>query len=279
VLLLALALVALIAAWGWREWRWSQQLGAVRALLADWPGLHVERVASRAHHAVTVRGLIDPLADSPLAAIEARLPEGVEVALATRGYISTEPELVLRRARATLDLPDGVEVAIDGAVLVLEGRVPAERAGELVRLARLVPGVAAVEAGGLVAVAEPGRAELDALLAELARLELGFAPGADSRAADAELAAMAEALRRAGELAGKLGYVLAASSYGLTDEVGGEAFNAELRDARARWLARTLSEATGFEVGVLSLAEGDARATLKRRGARLALTLEPRPAP
>jgi outer membrane protein OmpA-like peptidoglycan-associated protein len=187
--------------------------------------------------------------------------------------------MVLRRARAALPLPDGVELAFDAGALTLSGSTSPALAAELVQLARLVPGVASVAHAGLRTIEPPSRAELDAALAALAEREFAFDPGRAEPASDAELQQLASDLRAAAELADKLGFRLVATSYGLTDELGAEDINAELRDARARWLAGALVAATGLEVSVANLEPAETRATLKRRAARLALRLEPRTEP
>lgn len=278
-LIALVALVALLSWLAWREWQWTRELARVREIAAGWPGLYLERVSGHAHERVIVRGLIDPLADPPQGALRSALSPNIELELALRGFVSTEPDMVLRRARAALPLPDGVELAFDAGALTLSGSTSPALAAELVQLARLVPGVASVAHAGLRTIEPPSRAELDAALAALAEREFAFDPGRAEPASDAELEQLASDLRAAAELADKLGFRLVATSYGLTDELGAEDVNAELRDARARWLAGALVAATGFEVSVANLEPAETRATLKRRAARLALRLEPRTEP
>jgi hypothetical protein len=261
--IVALALLVALGAWGVHEWRWSQRLAAAQSTLGDWPGLAVQRV-TREGGGLRVRGLIDPLADPPQAALAALLPPGAPLALDLRGYIATDAPIVERRARALLAPPDGVSLSFDGGTLRLVGELPqAERAAMILR-AGMVPGVAAVDDAGLVAREPRLRAAFDALRATVESRRITFEGDAEAPADAAALAPLVDDLRRLLAVAREAGLSPVLRTWGGADGSGTAARNAALRAARAGWLARELSVALGVEVFAELEPAGDPQATLAR---------------
>jgi hypothetical protein len=257
------ALLAALAAWGVHEWRWSQRLDAAQALLRDWPGLAVQRVA-REDGGLRVRALLDPLADPPREALAALLPPGAPLAFDLHGYVSADAPIVLRRAQRGLALPEGVGLSFDDGTLRLAGELPRAARAELLARAALVPGVLAVDGTGLVEREDRLRAEFDALRAAVEARRVAFDGDAEVPVDPAAAAALAEDLRRVLALASELGLSPVLRTWGGADGSGSVARNAALRAARAGWLARELSVALGVEVFARMDGEGDPQATLAR---------------
>ena len=278
LLLFLLAVLAVLSVWAWREGQWRNQLAAVTRALADWPGLHLDRVEDLGGRRVRVVGLVDAAAEAPLPAIRALLPADAAVELDLRGYLSTEDAIVLRRARAALAPPASVRVAVRGGVLRLDGDADATWAAQARERAERVAGVVAVEAAGLHIVDE-GRAALlaewqqiaDALPAQRVR----FVRELEQRD-PAELAALLRHVERLAALAPQLQRGLALQCYGHNDEPGSDTTNRSLRDRRARWLCEQL-QAAGIAPEQRAIA-GDAAAdaaSVDERAASLRLAPAP----
>jgi hypothetical protein len=262
--LLFAVLLAVLAAWLVDQWRWARRIDAVGATLREWPGLVVQRV-DRDGGTLTVRGLLDPLADPPAPALATLLPAGTPVRLVTRGYIATDPAIVERRARAVLGPPDGVAMQVVGARIVLAGELPQAARDLLLVRAALVPGVVAVDGAGLTAREAIQQTEIERLVAQAESIQLAFdgdaAEPTDERAVDA----LVEVLGRLRAVVAPQGRSLALRAWGATDDSGTPARNAALRAARARWLADRLSGT--LKIDVAMAAADDARATLAARAA------------
>jgi OOP family OmpA-OmpF porin len=284
--LIAMAVLALLLL-GWlvRNWWWAQRVETLRAAFAAWPGLVVERIDSRPFRSVHVRGLLDALAESP-DALAARAPwKDYRFDFELRGFVSADPAIVERRARALLDPPASVHVAVHAGRLELSGTAPSEWIAQARDRAAFVPGVSGVDLGSLMRSGPSEReqqlAGLEALVRKLEAGEVVFVdetePSAEGRDA---LARMGGELRNAQELAGLLGKTLRVRAIGLTDEVGTDPYNEALRGRRAQWLATQLAGAAGrIDIAPADAALAQASATLRRRAARLSIAVEDSAAP
>jgi hypothetical protein len=274
-----------LLAWFVRGWWWNARVDTLRDTLASWPGLVVERIDSRPFRSVRLQGLVDPLAE-PLERLTSQPPwNGYTFELALRGFVSAEPAIVERRARALLNPPPGVRIAARANTLHLSGTAPEAWIAAVRERAAFVPGVSTVDVSALVRDGASAREQqLAALAATIGRLEaeeLRFVdetdPGPDGRAA---LERMRGELGTARELAGALGKKLHVRTLGLTDEVGSEDYNVALRARRARWLAEQLAPGEqGLDIAPADSETAQRAATLLRRAARLAITVEDGPAP
>lgn len=146
VLLTALLVAAI---WVLRSWWWHGQLGQVRALLRDWPGLILTDLEHRPQRWIRIHGLRDPLAPDPVPRLAQQLGDGVAIHFATRGYTSTDPSIVVARARALLEPPAGVEIDYRQPTLRLSGRAPAAWVASARARAALIAGVDRVDASRL----------------------------------------------------------------------------------------------------------------------------------
>jgi hypothetical protein len=259
LVLLALAGGAALAWWLVNDWLWARRLHDAEALLRAWPGIHLDGVDGSTRGEVVVRGLYDPLAESPRAALAAALPPDTSIEFHWRGYVSTDPVLVERRATQLLAPPDGVRVMFRDGRLALRGVAPAAWVAQARERAGWIPGVAAVDTDALHAAEDPKaaqEAELDAIAEALRDLKIDFVRETDAPDA-AALEAMTTKAQRALELAQLLGHDVRFSCHGYNDAPGGSELNRSLRERRAQWLCAELARRG---VPAERLAQGDTAA-------------------
>ncbi|MEP7043573.1 MAG: hypothetical protein ABI843_10955 [Dokdonella sp.] len=277
LLLLLLALGALTWFFAQRE-RWDDRINALRARLQTQPGFVLTGLDAEPWRKVTVRGLIDPDAES-LRGILARADlEDAKVEVVGTGYLSTDDAVVARRAQRLLALPAGVGVVVQGGVLTLQGKAPAAWIDGVRERAGWIAGVRRVEMT-VVADADPvatARAELTALAQTLQTLQVPFtddevlAPGGESVVDEVVVAA-----KRTQALAAAAHVRIRFISVGSNDEVGTDEANRRVRSARAHWLAEALAaHAIGGGDHPLDLGEDAAN---NRRSAYLRLDVEDAP--
>lgn len=241
---------ALLAGWLWREWAWRQRLDAVAGRLADWPGLHLDRVDGRTGREVRVTGLIDADAEPPEPALRALLPAEVDIRLALRGFVSTDDPVVLQRVRRELDLPSGVRASVHAGVASLQGTAGAAWIAQARLRAERVVGLVALDTSLLRATDEavaddPGaaaRVEWQRLADVLPGLRVHFVRETEPRD-PAELATIVTTAQRLAALAPGLDRTLRLQCLGHNDEPGSTSTNRALRQRRAAWLCGRLREA------------------------------------
>ncbi|MEZ6197828.1 MAG: hypothetical protein R3F20_19230 [Planctomycetota bacterium] len=145
-----------------------------------------------------------------LAASETRLDFGP--------YVSPDPVIALRRARATLDVPAGVTLSMRDDVLVAGGGAPAAWRARLEVAALEIPGIRAVDARGLV---DHDDRELTRRLEALALRVVVFEAASIevTPRQDPEIDAAAADLRRLLETARALGRTVRLEIVGLPDRL------------------------------------------------------------
>lgn len=237
------ALVALAWFVAGRE-RWQMRVDDLRAQLATRPGFVLTGIDSVPWRSLTVHGLLDPDAE-PLQPLPGAAGFGpVRPVLDLRGYVSGDDATVARRATRLLDPPAGVRLDVAHGVLKLDGSAPAEwiaaareRSGWIAGVARSE--IALTPSSDAVATA---RAELDALAAHLATLQVPFTDGVQAAPDGAAVIdGIVATVQRAQALAAAARVELAFTSVGVNDEPGSAATNARVRELRAQWLARALA--------------------------------------
>ena len=273
-----LILIVVLGLFGWwlaRDWSWMRQLREVEKVARAWPGIHVDGIDGSRRGTVVVRGLIDPLAESPRDAIAAHLPPQATLAFEWRGYVSSDAAIVMRRARQLLAPPDGVRVVLTDGRLVLRGVAPAAWIAMARERAAWIAGVTAVDANDLRAAEDPSAAqyaELDSIAEYFEQTRFEFVRETDP-ADTALLDAMAERAQRALALAAALKLDVRFSCRGYNDAPGGDSLNRQLRDRRAGWLCAELGR-HGVPEATLAVAD-DAAApeapTISLRAATLRL--------
>jgi OOP family OmpA-OmpF porin len=239
LLVVAGGLALLILAWGgyvaWNRWKWSEYLERLR----NEPGIVVTETGTR-NGKFYVAGLRDPLAkNDPKAMLDASGFDEDDVEGQWRYFLSFEPAFVVERARAVLAPPnDTIALELEGSTLVVRGEAPTSWIVEARRLARVVPGVDAVDDRNLIDT------DLVALKRELESIVLRFETNTDqfSPGQDAALEAIVNAVRRVNEASSRLGVVPTYEVTGRADRTGTDATNARLSEERARKLAAYLAE-------------------------------------
>ena len=187
-----------------------------------------------------IAGLRDALAADPGELLQAAGLDAHDVQFAWEPFLSLQPQLVQRRAQARLAPPAGVQLHLQGQMLVAEGVAPRAWLRRAVREARTLPGVVGLDASRAKAAEDAEwqalrqRIEARALLP----LEGGtqLAPGQDEA-----LAGLGADLRRLGELAQGNGVRARLEIVGRADGRGSDRAALRLSQARADALLRTLA--------------------------------------
>jgi OOP family OmpA-OmpF porin len=99
--------------------RWERGLAA----LGKAPGILITQARCRGGDCA-VEGLRDPLADSPADLLARNGIDPRKISLRFRPFLSLDPELVVKRARAAIQAPGSVSVSLEKDVLKLEGTAP-----------------------------------------------------------------------------------------------------------------------------------------------------------
>ncbi len=167
--------VLLLAAVTWWGTRGRRQWDAALTRLEAEPGITVIR-SEREDGKWQLTGMRDPLATNPALLLASRGVDSTDVVARWEPYISTEPALVLARARRVLAPPGGVTLKVDGDVLVVEGRAPAVW---ILRAESLAPAVAGVGSVDLSRMTPGLPADMEPLASAIERRHVLFAPGSD----------------------------------------------------------------------------------------------------
>ena len=221
-------------------WRWSSQVEAIRQHLMATPGLVVSTLDDERRRHLRIEGLMDPLTIDPRAWIAQHHPD-VDVEMRTRPFVSLEPELVQRRVAQALRLPAATVEAPDAQSMIrLTGSVSFTDWYRARSTPLSTPGIVGIDYQGL---SYPQKPEIDAAIASIESLEIGFAggtvvpvPGWEQTLA--EMGHKLQALERTGAASGIAFHLQTA---GLTDEAGTLDQNRALRQQRAEWLASRLA--------------------------------------
>jgi OOP family OmpA-OmpF porin len=182
--------VLIIAGLSWWLTRGGRIWNAALARLDAEPGITVirsERSGGKWH----VSGLRDPLARNPAVLLASRGVDTNDVVADWSPYISTEPSLLLERARRVLDPPGGVKLSMAGDTLVAAGRAPAFW---IVRSESLAPALAGVGAVDLTRVTPGLPQPIEGIATEIEHAHVLFATG--SSTLDAQGSATIENLGR-----------------------------------------------------------------------------------
>jgi hypothetical protein len=226
----------------WTGWQWSQQVEALRAELARWPGFVLLQAQSPRRGELVVDGLYDPAGGDPSAhgGIDGHASgETMHILWSLRPYMSLEPTLVARRAARLLALDPGLIQGPDASgVLHLVGTVPFAEWHRLRTTDRAIPGVERVD---LSRLSYPEAGEIEAAVARIEAARIGFASGiTPDDAAEATLQTMLADVEHLQALAAEAGISVQLHAFGLTDEPGGSLVNRDLRMRRAEWLGQRL---------------------------------------
>ena len=229
----AWAIPALLVVGGvvWWMSRGTRQWSAALARLDTEPGIAVIRT-ERSGGKWRITGMRDPLATNPALLIASRGVDTNDVVAHWEPYISTEPALVLARARHVLTPPGGVTLSIAGDTLHATGRAPAFW---IVRAEGLAPALAGIGAVDLSRVSAGLPSDMEPLAAEIERLHALFTAGSDAldQTAASSIATAAARYRDLIQAAGRNRYDLTMRIVGRADPTGAESDNVALSRRRA----------------------------------------------
>jgi OOP family OmpA-OmpF porin len=253
----ALALISvvvlLLAWWAIPRIIESRRWHAYQVRLQDEPGIVVTQVGQREGKRY-VAGLRDPLAPDPQMFLDTVGLDPQRVESRWDPYISLLPDLILRRARANLDPPAGLDLSLRDGVLIATGAAPTDWIDRARHVAPTIPGVVGFVVADQV---------LSDLAAEIQRRSVFFAVGSDTPnipEAVEEIAGQVRALDVAAQARGRS---VTVEVRGSTDDLGDSLSNARLALARAQ------------QVRAMLLAAGVGRAEVRATRGPLAPPTDP----
>jgi outer membrane protein OmpA-like peptidoglycan-associated protein len=237
--------LALAAWWGTGWWRHRRESAFLDRIRAE-PGL---LVTESRHHGgrLWVTGLKDPMAADPASfAWALRLTPDEDVVMRWEPYLALTSELTLRRARARLSPPSGVNLEFHEGTLVVAGVGSPEWTREAGRLGALVPGVERVD---VTRLSHDGAAQVQRLVEALKRETLYFDTAQTVLAGQAStLNSVVETARTLETLIERLGKKAALVVVGHADRSGHETLNTRLSQQRAETVrARMLAAGVSAE--------------------------------
>jgi OOP family OmpA-OmpF porin len=198
----------------------------------------------------TIEGLYDPLVSRPESLLRNSGIDLYKVSLHFQPYLSLAPELVIKRARIVLDMPETVLTSLDQGTLRLAGAAPhswilqARGAGPKL----ILLGIQAVEAG------EVRDEDMEAIRAEIESASVAFDTGASVLTADQARAGkiLSAKSRQWIDYANELGKAPLVVVCGYADPTGTDELNLILSRRRAEHLAALLVQA-GIPPALLSV--------------------------
>ena len=226
--------------------RWDRAVARLRSE----PGI-VLTEAERGGGRWRLAGLRDPLAPEPAALLAAMAVDTARLEQRWEPYLSLRPELVLARARRGLAPPAGVELALAGDTLRASGTAPLDWMASARRLGAVIPGVSALDLGGVAS-------ELPAALARLQqeiegeRILFSVGSAALRGTAVAPASRVADRWLRLQDGAAALDARVTLELVGRTDPTGSDSANQALSRERADAVLRVLA-ARGVPAGVTTV--------------------------
>jgi OOP family OmpA-OmpF porin len=121
-------------------------------------------------------GFRDPLAADPASVLAAAGVDTSRVDATWESYESTQPPLVLARARRELAAPDGIAMSLAGDTLLLRGAATSRWLARAVLRSPTIPGVSHLDVGAVTPLPSP---DLAALRNAVETLQVAFAPASE----------------------------------------------------------------------------------------------------
>lgn len=236
LVILLLALVALAIAFSFRQWNASQDYRRFSEALADTPGIFVNDL-SRDGTSLHLRGMRDPLAAN---VAEVAALAGIEMSRVTTDLVpfqSLEPDILLRRAAAKLQLPDGVQLSLAGSALIATGPVPLQWSADWSERILAMPGIDELRIDSV-----QQRALVDQIAAANGERFLFLENTSLTPESSARLSAYAAQLSEISDQANSLGGRVTITLTGFTDNIGSIEFNQELARQRTAFVSSILTE-------------------------------------
>lgn len=123
MLLLLLGLLAAVTYGGYLRWARVAQQDDLAAALAATPGIYVSSIEREGAN-FTVRGLVDPLAESVADVASRAGVDPQQVTIETQAFQSLQPEMLQARAEKMFAPPDSVQLEVVGTELRASGDAP-----------------------------------------------------------------------------------------------------------------------------------------------------------
>lgn len=278
-LLLVMAAALVLGGWqAWQAWQWHAGLATLRADLVGHAGFVLQHIDERRDRAVHIHGLLDADAPSLQPLLDGAQLRGVTPVVHAAGYLSSDDEVVQRRARRLLDVPDTVVVDVSNGHLTLAGRAPEAWIGMAGQRAPWIAGVGSIAIDLEVEADHQAAAlkELQEKAADLGELVVRFSEGVRADAAGEEMveelaAGIAHALQREVVAGVRLDFEVT----GMNDPTGGEEINRQRREQRAGWLVAQLVDRGIPASRLRTTSDAASRDAGDVRGARVTMYLEP----
>lgn len=219
--------------------RWGLQSRDIRSMMSSMPGLVVAQWDDSRRGRLRIEGLMDPMASDPRQWIAQHYPS-VEVDWRMRPFVSLEPAMVRRRVARQVGLSESMVRYSDG-IATLQGQVPFATWHRAIHAAQQGAGFHNIDSAGLT---YPDHAQIARLIEELQAAQVRFDTGTvtPSEGMDAVMATMLDRLDRLQQVGAACGVAFRLRTLGFTDEAGSYAYNRDLRQARAEWLATRLMD-------------------------------------
>ena len=243
----------LLAVWLALGWHASRRWNAYLERLEAAPGIVVVSEDGGVWRS-SVTGLRDPHAADPIAMLGEHGLRADRVASRWETFISQDPVTVLARARALLEAPGSVRLALVDGVLSASGSAPHRWIVDAGERAIGLPGVVRFDTAGLtdegLAALEPARRRLEEVTL---RFDVGAAelPPREDAALDQAAAALADLAR----IGTEVGIDVRVDIIGHTDGTGSEGTNVQLSRARAEWVLSALEahDVRGLTLAILGV--------------------------
>jgi len=238
IIVILLLLVVAAAFFGFRNWRYSQQLAQFDSALDATPGVYVTDL-ERDGGSFTVRGLRDPLAKSVVEVAENAGIAADRVSAAMQPFQSLQPEMLAARAARMFGQPGSVRFDVSETTLLVSGDAPWQWQQQLKTRFSNLTGIDSLDTSGLTSSDRPAFGEeVDSLNDRKFVFESGVVLVGGHEAALREYAVT---LRKLTLEAPTFGYSLSVIVTGSTDSTGDSAANAVLSNRRAAAVAEVLA--------------------------------------
>jgi len=238
IIVILLLLVVAAAFFGFRNWRYSQQLAQFDSALDATPGVYVTDL-ERDGGSFTVRGLRDPLAKSVVEVAENAGIAADRVSAAMQPFQSLQPEMLAARAARMFGQPGSVRFDVSETTLLVSGDAPWQWQQQLKTRFSNLTGIDSLDTSGLTSSDRQAFGEeVDSLNDRKFVFESGVVRVGGHEAALREYAVT---LRKLTLEAPTFGYSLSVIVTGSTDSTGDSAANAVLSNRRAAAVAEVLA--------------------------------------
>ena len=215
----------------WWATRGSRQRSAALARLETEPGIAVIKSEQRGGKWL-LSGMRDPLSVNPLLLLASRGIDTNDVVARWQPYVSTEPALLLARARRVLAAPGGITLSLRGDTLVAAGRAPAVW---IVRAEGLAPALAGIGAVDFSRAAPGLPTAMESIANDIERARGLFAAGSDvlDAAATTATATVGAKFKELEAVAASNHYYVTLQVVGRADPTGAESDNLALSRRRS----------------------------------------------